>query len=369
MGALVRRLVLFERYTLQTIGMREFARLVSAFGEGGLRDLLADGCLRVYSDFTSFALAGGQEVGTLKILIIAPPEGQEQVSSDLRQIHRIDGLSDKQAKKLKRAIADVLVNAGDSTNLAWQQLEYDLSQSSTVLRDGIVLAARELHGLQLDSKALRFEVDRIEGSAFKIESNVATLLDLDAVVAHKIVERGVLAVAGMDFRIGLMENLGGISGCAPGELSVMDGKLRLLQAELDPDAQERRLSRVVELAGLPEPDLTRSPAVDVDELLKVRDLPETKALRAWLRTADGMSDDEIRESFRKVQEALSRAVHGTPGKAVRFAVSTAAGFIPDGGITGHVVGALDAFVVDKVVGEPGPYSVISKRWPSLFTGS
>jgi hypothetical protein len=49
-GALVRRLVLFERYTLLTHRMQEFATLVRAFGEGGLRDLLADGCLRVHCD-------------------------------------------------------------------------------------------------------------------------------------------------------------------------------------------------------------------------------------------------------------------------------------------------------------------------------
>jgi hypothetical protein len=162
----------------------------------------------------------------------------------------------------------------------------------------------------------------------------------------------------------------GISGCEPQELPVLDSKLRSLQSELDPDAHERRLSRVIiELAGLPEPDSSLSPSIDVDELLKVRQLPETKALRTWLRTADGLSDDEIRDSFHKVQEALARGVHDAAGRAVRFAVTTAAGFIPDGGITGHAVGALDSFLVDKVIAQPGPYSLLSKRWPSLFTGT
>jgi hypothetical protein len=76
-----------------------------------------------------------------------------------------------------------------------------------------------------------------------------------------------------------MERLSAISGCAPGELSVVDGKLRSLWAEADPDGQEQRLLRVLQLAELPEPDLTASPAVDVDKLLEARDLPETKALR------------------------------------------------------------------------------------------
>jgi hypothetical protein len=368
-GALVRRLVLFERYTLQTMRMREFATLARAFGEGGLRDLLADGCLRVYCDPTAFVSQGGQEFGTLKVLAVQPYDLHDYVSSCLREIHAIDGLSDKQVKKLKRAIANVLVNASGAAQPAGLQFDHDLQLSAPVVRDGIALAAREVHGVELDPSALRIEVDRIDELTIKADNNVAALLDVDAETAHKIVQRGVLAVGAMDFRIGLMERLRGISGCTPDELPVLDGKLRSLQVELDPDAQEERLSRVVELAGLPEPDLTRSPAVDVDDLLKVRDLPETKALRAWLRTADSLSDDEIRESFHKVQEALSRAVHGTGGKVVRFAATTAAGIIPDGGITGHAVGALDTFLVEKVIAEPGPYSFLSKRWPSLFTGS
>lgn len=368
-GALVRRLVLFERYTLLTHRMREFATLVRAFGEGGLRDLLADGCLRVYCDPTGITSPGGHGLGVVRLMIVQSADLQDYVSGCLREIHATDGLSSKQAIKLKRAIADTLVDAGGAAGPAGLQLDHDLTLSAPVLRDGFALAARKLHGLTLDPGALRIEVDRIEPDVYKVDTNVAALLNVDAAAAHTIVVRGVLAVGGMDFRIGLMERLQGISGCEPQELPVLDSKLRSLEIELDPDAQERRLSRVVELAGLPEPDLTRSPSVDVDELLKVRRLPETKALRAWLRTADGLSDEEIGESFHKVQEALARGVHGTAGKVIRFAVTTAAGFIPDGGITGHAVGALDSFLVDKVIAQPGPYSLLSKRWPSLFTGT
>jgi hypothetical protein len=167
-----------------------------------------------------------------------------------------------------------------------------------------------------------------------------------------------------------MQRLTAISGCAPDELPVLDAKLGALAAETDPAAQEQRLTRVLTLAELPEPDLTTaSPAVDVDKLLEARDLPEARAMRDWLRTVDQLDDAEIQESFHKVQEALARAVHGTAGRAVRFAITTAAGLIPDGGLTGTALGALDSFLVDEVIREPGPYSFLSKTWPSLFTGT
>ena len=37
--------------------------------------------------------------------------------------------------------------------------------------------------------------------------------------------------------------------------------------------------------------------------------------------------------------------------------------------TGTGLGALDSFLVDKLVSAPGPYSFLSDTWPSLFTGS
>jgi hypothetical protein len=166
-----------------------------------------------------------------------------------------------------------------------------------------------------------------------------------------------------------MNRLHAISGCAPGELSMFDGKLNTLYAETDPDAHEQRLLRVLTLAELPEPDLDVSPAIDLDKLLEARDLPETQALRTWLRTVDQLDDAEIRESFRKVQEAMARAVHGRVGKVVRFAITTAVGFVPGGNVIGAGLGVLDSFLVEKIIAEPGPYSFLSDTWPSLFAGS
>lgn len=84
-------------------------------------------------------------------------------------------------------------------------------------------------------------------------------------------------------------------------------------------------------------------------------------MRDWLRTVDQLDDAEIQESFHKVQEALARAVHGTPGRAVRFAITRAAGVIPDGGLTGTALGALDSFLVDEVIREPGPTPFSARR--------
>jgi hypothetical protein len=65
---------------------------------------------------------------------------------------------------------------------------------------------------------------------------------------------------------------------------------------------------------------------------------------------------------------MARAVHSRAGKVVRFGVTTAVGLIPGGGLAGTALSAIDSFLVDNLVGEPGPYSFLSESWQSLFTG-
>jgi hypothetical protein len=369
-GSLVRRLVLFERYTLRTIRMLEMGELVRAFGDGGLRALLADGCLRIHCDLLTMGSTGDRlSPGHFQFSSLVAHDQRDYVSSCLQEVHRIPGLSDKQAKRLKRAIVGALTDAAGGGIEANRQLDRELDSNSPVLRDGIALAARAEFGLEFDAAKLRLAIDRVDGLTVHAESNLAALAGIDDEHAHQVVERGLLAVGGLTIRLELMQRLSAISGCMPDELPVFDGKLRALEAETDPDAQEQRLLRVLKLAELPEPDLSESSAIDVDKLLEARALPEAQALRAWLRTADRLDDAEIRESFNKVQEALARAVHGTAGKVVRFGITTAAGFIPDGGVTSASLSAIDSFLVDRVIGEPGPYSFLSDNWPSFFTGT
>jgi hypothetical protein len=368
-GSLVRRLVLFDRYTLRTVRMRDLPALVRAFGEGGLRALLADGCLRIHCDALTMASVGaGLPPGTFQFAALRAHDQRQYVSSCLQEVHTIGGLSDKQARTLKRAIADALTKVTGGGEEANRQLDQDLDSAAPVLRDGIALAARTEVGSEIDPATIRLEVDRLDELTVRIATNLDTLLDAGADAAHHIVERGVLAVGGLNARIELMERLSAISGCMPGELPVFDGKLRSFWAEINPDAQEQRLLRIVELAELPEPDFSLSPAVDVDKLLEARNLPEAHALRTWLRTVDALDDAEIRESFHAVQEALARAVHSTGGKVARFAITTAASLLPGGGLISTGLSALDTFLVDEVISRPGPYSFLADTWPSLFTG-
>src|SRR5262249_53359637 len=132
--------------------------------------------------------------------------------------------------------------------------------------------------------------------------------------------------------------------------------------QIDPDRQEERLTRVLELANLPDPE-TAEGTVNVERLLAARRREEVVEFRHWLRTLDAATDEEIRERVNSVRERISEAVYSPTGKAVRFAATAAADVLPFGGL---VVGALDEFVLEKVLLEPGPVSFLGSTYRSLF---
>jgi hypothetical protein len=366
-GALVRRLVLFERYTLRSISLLEVRALVRAFGEGGLRELLADGCLKLLLDVLSMAQVGSPDALSFATLI--PHDRRQFVSSRLAIVRGVPGLSDRQVRVLKRTIVTALVEAPDAPQLANRALDEDLDRRSPLIANGVALALEQKHGVVLDPAAIRIDVNRLDEATVRTSSNLRDLTGLPADASNDLVVRGILALGGLNIRVALMEQLEGIGGCEPGELSLFDGKLSMLLRDADPDAQEQRFQRVLSLSELPEPDLSRSPAVDVGRLLEARASPEARALRAWLRGVDRLDDAEIRESFDVLRAHLGRAFHATTGKVVRLAVNTAAGLLPGGAVVGAGLGALDTFLLERVLPEPGPYSFLSHTWPSLFSGS
>jgi hypothetical protein len=379
-GSLIRRLVLFERYTLRSIHLLEIPSLVSTFGEGGLRALLADGCLRIQcqplrvGETLTFDEPADFPEGAMQFRTLMPADSAAYLDECFAVLDSLEDLSPRQAKRLEPAIRDALVDVDDAARLASEKMSRDLSTRSPVLAAGMALALRREHGVQLNPADIQLDIELLPpvelfGEGVMVEHNLPDLGVTDPIETDHALVHGFLAVGNLNLRIALMEHLGGIGGCTANDLSLIDSKLRFLLAEADPGAQEDRLLRVQALAGVPEPDLSQTPVIDADALLAARGLPEARALRGWLRGVGSMSDDEVRDSFHVVGESLGRAVRSTPGKMLGIAVITAAGaasLAAGGPPTSPGLDLLDAFLLERLLPEPGPYSFLSHTWPSLF---
>jgi hypothetical protein len=165
-----------------------------------------------------------------------------------------------------------------------------------------------------------------------------------------------------------MRTYNALAGFREEELPIVEEKLRFVIDQVDPNRQEQRFDRVVELTGLPDPE-TSEGTVDVERLLQVRDTAECRDFRQWLRTLDNASDEEIAAEIASLREKLSRAVHSPAGKTVRLIATTGVGLIPIiGPAAGVALSAVDQFALEKLLPEPGPVSFLSSSYQSIFKG-
>ena len=64
---------------------------------------------------------------------------------------------------------------------------------------------------------------------------------------------------------------------------------------------------------------------------------------------------------------MADAAASIPGRAVRFIVTTAIGLLGIFGIVaGPVSGAIDSFLVDKVLPKSGVWTFVNRLYPSIF---
>ncbi|MGB7556860.1 MAG: hypothetical protein WBM04_21025, partial [Candidatus Korobacteraceae bacterium] len=97
---------------------------------------------------------------------------------------------------------------------------------------------------------------------------------------------------------------------------------------------------------------------------------ECRDFRAWLSTAQDLSDIEIRKVTGGMKNQLSSLAGSTTGKTVRLAATTLIGLIPGAGLVlGPTAGAIDSFLLDRILPRSGIVAFLADIYPSLFVSA
>lgn len=376
-GTLVRRLLLFDTYILQSTRLFEAPTLVATFGFSGLKMLLESGALRIHCEARSVAQTGQaailekrQRKGVLPLCsynlqIVSMTDREEYVSRCLQNVQRSVGISLKQEIKLKRAFIDAMVTTPENFGIeALRAVPQDI-QNVDLMREVVIRAAREMTGTEIPRERVVVRAHQIDDEDFRVESNLQDLGKYGELETHKILERAVLAVGGLNFRIEEMRTHNALSGVLGEDLPILMRKLDFITRELAPQNQERQFGRVVELAGFP--DVVPGTKLDVEKLLKVRDSRECREFRQWLQGIDSATDNELLQHLTGLKAKTDQLVQSRLGKSIRFLATTGLGVIPGlGTALGTIAGGLDMFVVDKLFTEAGPAAFVNRLYPSIF---
>jgi hypothetical protein len=380
-GDLVRKLVVCEHFILESESFLELPLLVRKFGYDGVCQLFKSGLVEIFSEVAGIGFSpDGLTIGLHRIISLQGDE-EEHMQHCFDLLREIPGLSARQARRLEATVAEALAGpARQPRGTALAKVHADVESGSPVVKAAIaqVLSRRGPVAIAPDDFSLTMAPTRYHGNVrgpvkywtvLDAHTDLGEVLGLSPRETHNCVEAGLSVIGNLNERIELMERFDAVTGFQSSEVPLFDQKLDFLVRGLDPAVSEERLSRVVEIADLP--DVDPDPDVhDVDlvRLVEIAQSEDAREFRNWLRGVDGMSDSEIRDQVGGLRDTVRTAIRSPSGRVVRFCVTAGMHLLPAVGlVAGPAAEAMDRFLLERLVSKPGPTAFVDHLYPSVFT--
>lgn len=372
LNSLIRRLLLFDKYVLVSVKLREFALLAKSLGYEGLRDLLAARLIEIRCECVQLAQVGQSAMFgepplplfSYKFNWIDSHDKTQYVHECLQCLCGTPGLRTKQVIKLKGAIAGAIRPLpSDLRPQLFPPFQNELLNNNRLVKAAVEMEIeRRLH---VGGVPFSLAIHQAGEDTFRVETDLQDRAKITDTEAHRIIEVSLLAVAGLTQSIGEMKVYSALSGFRNEDLPLFRYKLDFLTEATSTQNRERCFQRVMDIVGLPEFS-TNDGAVDVDKLLKVRDSGEAREFRDWLCGIGQTDEKEIRERVEGFRVKVGLALGGKTGRAMRFLVTSAVGLIPGKEISALMLSALDQFLLDKLMPRSGVAAFVHELYPSIF---
>jgi hypothetical protein len=243
------------------------------------------------------------------------------------------------------------------------QVRKDLKSNTYLIKAALM---RDNPDLSLEQKMLELKLEETSEGVQRIETNLQSLLGISEEREHTILASTVTAVVNLNTRMADMEAYSAISLFDPSEAPLLFGKIHGIISPHNPIFEEKAFFRVLELTDIPQ--MITSGRIDVSKLLKIRDSNECREFRSWLTTTDRMNDQELKRLVAGFRARAASYIGSTSGKVLRLATNAGLGLIPGyGTLISLTEGAVDAFLIDKLLPSSGVLSFLNSSVPSLFS--
>jgi hypothetical protein len=280
------------------------------------------------------------------------------------QEHQFENAYKALSPALQDAIkANRIISPADFKSEAFGGFYDDIKRNPLVLEAGV---RHDLHTRGIKPKKLKLKVEETEPEDFRVENNLAFEYGITEQMAHRIIERAILADADLNLRLVQMKACEAISGIREKDLPVLQAKFGAAANLIQTSDGEKQFDRVAKITGLQAPVFGRA-KVDAEKLLKVRESDECRAFRDWLFNTSSLSDKEVKDRVRGLNARIRHAMNSIPGKTVRFLVSTGLSFIPhSAGLVGLGASVIDTFILERLLPRDAIVAFLSDLYPSVF---
>lgn len=299
-------------------------------------------------------------------------EQQKQFShQELQKVHKIEGVSFKDAKKLKRAVAEQLVQFSSNNffDEILKQTMTDIKFTHPTIRVAIASRLEKIIEKPVSPESINFSVEFIDDTDFRVESNIERMFEVDKEIVHDVILRSFLAIGGQNHRIAQMKEFKCLIGYREDEIPIFDSKLDILTSQINPNKELiPNFRKIVSAKGLP--DFTQAIAESRIDIVKLLDIRESKAchdFRTWLWSQESIDEEELKERLNSFRQKFTDFFKTGKGKAISWLASSGIGFVPlVGSAVGTITSFYDKFLAKEVLPHQGALTFINNKLPSIY---
>jgi hypothetical protein len=413
-GTLAERLLLYDTYVLHSLNLLEVPHLVRQFGIEAVIRLFKSDAVELSVDKSAITLLE-PEHGSSDPYVVHPaavylnqPASTEADFAHLRASFEVRNLS--QWRSLNGALRRAVEAAPlDLTRLRQTtgELMSDFNRAALTPErlNPFVRAALARAGIDPGHEPIRFVVSETD-RRYGVDTDLETRFDLSVQRAGDIVREAFIGLSSEASRVHEMRLYNALVPFDTSESPLYASHLAHAARLADPDVTSESFQRVVTLKGLPD---LRAPEVattlDLHRLLNLRESPEGRAFRDWIRTVHTLSDAEVEEQLEAHVATLAERFGGflttRRGRQLRWLLARGAGKVagaaagatagvattalvgPEAGLTaataaatianevvGGSIGYANAFLLDRVIPttpeESLPSAFLDPGYKSLF---
>ncbi len=368
------RLLLFEKYTLESLRLKELPFLASTISIDGLLELLESGSLKFHWEPISvadiaqlksanrIAIHDGLPSYTYSISAVELVDLEHAVDKCLKVLKTIPNITHRQLKRLKRAVSNNIVyHRPDAMKGILESFWVDLKNEDFV-KSSIINEA----GKAQPSDNFFINIEKVNNNDIIVRTNICSWLGIDINAGFKVVQSAILRIGGLNERLSQMKDFDSVIGFhSEKDFELYDRKFHPISREISEQKAVKELGRLINLKELPDVNsLFQRGSLDIKKLLKVRESHECRDFRRWLWAQANLSDEEILERFSGIKGKLGNKLTSLPSRVIRFVVGGAVGMF--GLAPGAAVTAVDQFVLDQVFKKDGVRAFVDNLYPSLW---
>jgi hypothetical protein len=370
MPELVWRLLLTDTLILQTHRLLELTSLLAAFGTPGLLLLLESGKLRLTCEAFSLGFKlphDATDESEFQFLTVWEANRDEYVAKALGGVGHLTfpGIA-----KATDVIARYIEQPPDENSASLKilsALRSRLHEGDPLVRQGIALVAQQTN-LEIAPAELFVHAEPRGPSTYRITSNLAAISSMPAPWCRNTLGRGVLGVARIYERLHQMQRHEALSASKSTDLPLLGTYLDVLEHSLNPNAAIVQAHRVVELTATPV--VSNSTKIDAKKLIEASRSTECLEFRKWLMDVHTLSDVEVVQRLGSLSTRFGVAATSNVGRGLRWLACTLVGLPPDiGPVAGAIAGALDTFVIERIIRPGGPAVFLNRLYPSILGSS